>query len=249
MLAYIIRRLLLIIPTLFAIMVINFVVIQLAPGGPIEQIIGQLTGEGGAATERVTRTGTGETAVPSARGAADQGVTSKYRGAQGLDPEFIKELERQYGFDKPMHERFFKMIGDYVVFDFGESFFRDRRVVDLVIDKLPVSISIGVWTTLLMYLISIPLGIAKAVRDGSPFDIWTSGAIIIGTAIPSFLFAVLLIVVFAGGSYLDWFPLRGLVSDDWDQLSWFHKILDYLWHMVLPITALASSAASPGSPC
>jgi hypothetical protein len=191
------------IPTLFGIMLINFIVVQAAPGGPVEQAIAQLTGQGSSITERVTRAGTGETLASTAP-ASDS--TSRYRGAQGLDPEFIKELEQRFGFDKPMHERFFKMMGDYLTFDFGESFFRDRKVVDLVLDKMPVSISLGVWTTLIVYLVSIPLGIAKAVRDGNRFDVGTSFALVIGTAIPSFLFAVFLLVVFAGGSYLDWFP-------------------------------------------
>ncbi len=235
MTAYIIRRLLLMIPTLFAIMVINFVVIHVAPGGPVEQIIAQLTGQGADITERVTRSGTGEATVRP-----DQTTTSagKYRGAQGLDPEFIKQLERQFGFDKPLHVRFFDMIKNYLTFDFGESFYRDRRVIDLVMDKLPVSISLGLWTTLLVYLICIPLGIAKATRDGSRFDVWTSVAIIIGTAIPSFLFAVFLLVLFAGGSYFDWFPLSGLVSENWQELSWPDRILDYFWHLALPITAM-----------
>ncbi|MFQ5973088.1 MAG: microcin C ABC transporter permease YejB [Alphaproteobacteria bacterium] len=235
MTAYIIRRLLLMIPTLFGIMVINFVVIQLAPGGPVEQAIAELTGEGADITERVTRAGTGESLQLSDTG---RQTTGRYRGAQGLDPEFIKELESRFGFDKPLHERFIRMMGNYLVFDFGESFFRDREVVDLVLDKMPVSISLGVWTTLLVYLISIPMGIAKAVRDGSRFDIWTSAAVVLGTAIPSFLFAVLLLAVFAGGSYLDWFPLRGLVSANWRELSWPALVLDYLWHMVLPVTAM-----------
>lgn len=242
MLSYIIRRLVLIVPTLFGIMIINFLVIQAAPGGPVEQLIGQITGEGADITERVSRSGTGEIldTGPAQGGdrAGTSGAASKYRGAQGLDPEFIAELEKLYGFDKPPIERFFKMIGDYVTFDFGESFFRDRKVIDLVIEKMPVSISLGVWTTLLVYLISIPLGIAKAVRDGTHFDVWTSGLVIIGYAIPSFLFAVLLLVVFAGGSYLDWFPLRGLVSENWADLSWPAKILDYLWHMTLPVLAM-----------
>ena len=234
MTAYIIRRLLLIVPTLVGIMVINFVVIQLAPGGPVEQAIAQITGEGAAITERVTRSGSGEqVSATAARESA-----SRYRGAQGLDPDFIKELETRFGFDKPIHERFLQMMGNYIVFDFGESFFRDRDVVELVLDKMPVSISLGVWTTLLVYLICIPLGIAKAVRDGSRFDVWTSGIVIVGNAIPGFLFAVLLLVVFAGGTYLDWFPLRGLVSEDWQQMSWPDRILDYLWHMVLPVTAM-----------
>ena len=235
MTAYIIRRLLLMIPTLFGIMVINFVVVQLAPGGPVEQAIAQITGDGTEITERVTREGSGETLEISQKTASD---TSRYRGAQGLDPEFIAELERRFGFDKPLHERFFQMMGSYLVFDFGESFFRDRKVVDLVLEKMPVSISLGIWTTLLVYLISIPLGIGKAVRDGSRFDIWSSVVVIIGNAVPGFLFAVFLLVVFAGGSYLDWFPLRGLVSENWSSLSWPERILDYLWHMVLPVTAM-----------
>ena len=233
MLAYIVRRLLLVIPTLLGIMVINFVVIQAAPGGPVEQVIAELTGEGAAATSRVTRA-SGE--LVSGSRSSSEGST--YRGAQGLDPAFIAELERQYGLDKPMGERFLIMMRNYLVFDFGESFFRGRDVVDLVIEKMPVSISLGIWTTLLVYGISIPLGIAKAVRDGSPFDIWTSGFIIVGFAIPSFLFAIFLIVVFAGGEYFSWFPLRSLVSDDWEQMSLLGKIADYLWHMVLPIAAL-----------
>jgi microcin C transport system permease protein len=233
--AYIIRRLLLMIPTLFGIMLINFIIIQTAPGGPVEQAIAQITGEGADITGRITQTGTGETLAPAK---IQDGTESRYRGAQGLDPEFIEELEARFGFDKPMHERFFHMMKSYVVFDFGESFFRDRDVVDLVLDKMPVSISLGVWTTVLVYLISIPLGIAKARRDGTRFDMWTSFAIGIGTAIPSFLFAVFLLIVFAGGSYLDWFPLRDLVSENWHELSLFHKVTDYLWHITLPVFAM-----------
>ncbi len=234
---YIVRRLLLMIPTLFGIMLINFVVIQFAPGGPVEQAIAQLTGEGTAITGRVTRSGAGETL--GAKPVSDlASSTSRYRGAQGLDPEFIAELEKRFGFDRPWYERFFQMIRNYLVFDFGDSFFRDRAVIDLVLEKLPVSISLGIWTTLLAYLISIPLGIAKAVRDGSRFDIWTSFAVITGTAIPSFLFAVFLLVLFAGGSYLDWFPLRGLTSENWEQLSFGAKILDYFWHLALPVLSM-----------
>jgi microcin C transport system permease protein len=232
--AYIVRRLLLMIPTLFAIMVINFIIIQVAPGGPVEQIIAELTGTGADITGRVTRTDVGETLQQAA---GDSGAGG-YRGAQGLDPEFIAELEKRFGFDKPLHVRFFDMIGNYIRFDFGDSFFRDRSVVDLVLDKMPVSISLGVWTTLLVYLISIPLGIAKAMRDGSRFDLWTSVVVVISSAIPSFLFAIFLLVVFAGGSYLDWFPLRGLVSDNWAELSWSDRILDYLWHITLPVIAM-----------
>ncbi|MBK19123.1 MAG: microcin ABC transporter permease [Rhodospirillaceae bacterium] len=243
MLAYIIRRLLLIIPTLIGIMVINFVVIQFAPGGPIEQIVAQLTGTDVGATARIggtggTEAGSTATAAQQASAGSAGSTDSTYRGAQGLDPEFIKQLEKQFGFDKPLHERFLLMMGNYIQFDFGTSYFRDETVVDLVLSKLPVSISLGIWTTLIVYLISIPLGIRKAVNDGTPFDIWTSGVIIVGNAIPGFLFAVMLVVLFAGGSYFDWFPLRGLVSENWDELSWPMRILDYLWHMVLPITAL-----------
>ena len=241
MTAYIIRRLLLMIPTLIGIMLINFVVVQAAPGGPVEQAIAQLTGQGSAITERITRAGTGESLTTAAPA---EGAKSRYRGAQGLDPEFVKELEKRFGFDKPMHQRFLQMMGDYLTFDFGQSFFRDRKVIDLVLDKMPVSISLGVWTTLLVYLISIPLGIAKAVRDGSRFDIWTSFALVIGTAIPSFLFAVFLLVVFAGGSYLNWFPLRGLLSEEYLGLGFTGCVrsaacvADYFWHITLPVFAM-----------
>ncbi len=241
MTAYIIRRLLLIIPTLFGIMLINFIVIQTAPGGPVEQAIAQLTGEGSAITERITRVGTGETLQTPVVG---ETTKSAYRGAQGLDPEFIKELEQRFGFDKPLHRRFFDMMRNYVVFDFGESFFRDRKVVDLVLEKMPVSISLGVWTTLIVYLISIPLGIAKAVRDGSRFDVGTTFVLVIGYAIPSFLFAVFLLVIFVGGSYLSWFPLRGLLSEEYLGLGFtgcvasLACIADYFWHITLPIISM-----------
>jgi len=236
--AYIIRRLLLIIPTLFAIMVINFVIIQVAPGGPVEQIIGQITGQGADITERVTRSG-GDLGGGGGSGApGGEGPRGAYRGAQGLDPALVADLERQFGFDKPLYERFLLMMRNYAMFDFGDSFFRGGSVVELVVSKMDVSISLGLWTTLIVYLISIPLGVTKAVRDGSSFDIWTSAVIIAGYAIPSFLFAVLLLVVFAGGTYLDWFPLRGLVSDDWESLSWPAKIADYFWHLTLPIVAM-----------
>ena len=235
MLAYIIRRLLLMIPTLFGIMLVSFVIVQFAPGGPVERIIAQIQGTDVSATARIGG-GTGD--VSRSANQNFQG-SSKYRGARGLDPEFIAELEQQFGFDKPAHERFLLMLSNYIRFDFGESYYRSTKVTDLIIEKLPVSISLGIWTTLIAYLISIPLGIRKAVHDGSAFDVWSSGVVIIGYAIPGFLFAVLLIVLFAGGTYFDWFPLRGLVSDNWDTLSTWGKIKDYLWHMVLPITALA----------
>ncbi len=241
MLAYIIRRLLLIVPTLFGVMLLNFVIIQAAPGGPVEQVIAQLRGHDVLATARIGGSAGGETAGPQATTApiaTTQEITSKYRGARGIDPALIKQLERQFGFDKPAHERFVRMMKSYVLFDFGTSFFRDRRVTELILEKLPVSISLGLWTTLLVYLISIPLGIAKAVRDGTAFDVWTSSVIVIGYAIPSFLFAILLVVLFAGGSFFAWFPLRGLVSENWHTLAWPPRILDYLWHITLPIVAL-----------
>ncbi len=237
---YILRRLALIVPTLFGIMVVNFVIIQAAPGGPVEQMIAQVQGLDVDATARVTGAGSGETVSSGAQQSAQggNGGESKYRGAQGLDPDFIAQIEKMYGFDKPAHERFWMMIKNYVVFDFGESYFRDREVVDLVLDKMPVSISLGLWTTILVYLISIPLGIMKAVRDGSRFDVATSSVVIVGNAVPSFLFAILLVILFAGGRYFDWFPLRGLVSDNWSELSTWEQITDYLWHMVLPVGAL-----------
>ena len=237
MLAYIVRRLLLMVPTLFGIMLINFVIVQVAPGGPVERMIASLQGHSTDATVRVSGGGEMED-LDLSRWSGSHPVSSKYRGAQGIDPELILELERMYGFDKPPHTRFLQMLDSYLRFDFGDSFYRDRSVVDLVRDKMPVSISLGLWSTLFIYCISIPLGIAKAVRDGSRFDVWSSGAVIVGNAVPGFLFAVLLIVVFAGGHYLDWFPLRGLTSPNWQELSLFGKIVDYFWHLVLPVTAL-----------
>ena len=239
--AYILRRILLMIPTLLGIMAISFAVIQFAPGGPIEQIIAKLQGQGGDSTDRISGGGGGDSAGGSSFDVGGE-ASSRYRGAQGLDPEFIAKLEQQFGFDRPPLERFFKMLWDYARFDFGESFFRKISVIDLIIEKMPVSISIGLWITLLSYLISIPLGIRKAVKDGSSFDTWTSAIVIVGYAIPGFLFAILLMVLFAGGSFYDWFPLRGLVSENFDQLSWPEKILDYFWHLTLPLTAMVLSA-------
>ena len=236
MAVYILRRLLLMVPTIFGIMAISFAIVQFAPGGPVERVIAQLQGHDVSATSRFTSTQDG--GATGGNIAAQASVNSKYRGAQGLDPEFIAELEAQFGFDKPVHERFMKMIGDYARFDFGESYYRDIPVTDLIVEKLPVSITLGLWTTLLTYMISIPLGIAKARRDGSRFDVWTSAIIIVGYAIPGFLFAVMLIVLFAGGSYLDWFPLRGLTSDNFDELSTLGQIADYLWHITLPVLAM-----------
>ncbi|WP_102961024.1 microcin C ABC transporter permease YejB [Mangrovicella endophytica] len=249
--AYILRRILLMIPTLIGIMAVSFVVIQFAPGGPIEQVIANLQGQSGGAMDRVSGGG----ADFGGQGAQGGGENSGYRGAQGLDPEFIKRLEVQFGFDKPPLERFGTMLWNYTRFDFGESYFRSVSVIDLILEKMPVSISLGLWITLLSYAISIPLGIRKALNDGSAFDVWTSGIIIIAYAIPGFLFAVLLIVLFAGGSFYDWFPLRGLLSDNvqgnwcafWN-VNWdagrcvTQTIPDYFWHLTLPLIALALSA-------
>lgn len=235
--SYILRRCLLMIPTLLGIITLNFIIIQAAPGGPVEQSLAKLQGIESSATSRVDGNGQGEVKVNLNSGDAGQ-----YRGAQGVDPEYIKELERLYGFDKPLHERYWKMLKSYVLFDFGDSFFRDSSVIDLVLDKLPVSISLGLWTTLLVYLISIPLGIKKAISHGSAFDVWSSSAVVIGFAIPNFLFALLLIVLFAGGSYFDWFPLRGLTSANFDELSTFEQIKDYFWHLALPVLASVISS-------
>ena len=234
MTAYIIRRLLLVIPTLIGIMTVNFVIIQIAPGGPVEQMIAKLQGEAVSATERLS--GGGEDVKGQKKAISEK--TSKYRGAQGLAPELVAEIELMYGFDKPIHVRFFKMMRDYATFNFGDSFFRDQKVVDLVLDKMPVSISLGIWSTLVIYLVSIPLGIRKALKHGSRFDVWSSTVVILGNAIPTFLFAILLIVLFSGGSYFSWFPLRGLLSDNISTLPWWQQVLDYFWHLVLPITAI-----------
>jgi microcin C transport system permease protein len=235
MTAYIIRRLLLMVPTLFGIMLISFIVVQFAPGGPVERMIAQIQGINTSASSRISSVG-GEIGG-GGRVATGGGASSKYRGAQGLDPEFIAELEAQFGFDKPAHERFAIMIWNFARFDFGESYYRSVSVIDLILEKLPVSISLGLWSTLLIYLISIPLGIRKAIGDGNRFDTWTSGVIVVAYAIPNFLFAVFLIILFAGGTYFDWFPLRGLTSDGWSEFSLFGKTLDYFWHLALPLLA------------
>ena len=240
--AYIVRRILLMLPTLLGILFVSFVVVQFAPGGPVDRVIAQLSGADTGGLSRVSGGGgdfgnRGQVAA----GAADA-VNSKYRGAQGLDPAFIKSLEKQFGFDKPAPERFALMVWNYTRFDFGKSYFRDISVVSLIKEKLPVSMSLGIWMTLLGYLISIPLGIRKAVKDGTPFDTWTSGVIIVGFAIPGFLFAILLIILFAGGSFLNWFPLRGLTSDGWSTFPWYWKIIDYFWHLTLPLIAMGISA-------
>mgnify|MGYP001244983618 CR=1 FL=1 len=238
--SYLLRRLLLVIPTLFGIMLINFAIVQVVPGGPVEQMIAQITGTAVESTARFSGSNEGE---------INQDVSidnflsndSKYRGAQGLDPDIIKEIEQMYGMDKPAHQRFIKMIRDYITFDFGESFFRDQKVTSLVLDKMPVSISLGLWTTIIVYLISIPLGIRKAINDGSRFDIMSSTIVTIGYAIPNFLFAVILIVFFAGGRFYDIFPLRGLVSENFNELSLFGQIKDYFWHLTLPLIAMIVS--------
>src|SRR6516164_5357927 len=234
MLAYIIRRILLMIPTLFGIMLINFAIVQFAPGGPVERILAQLKGNAGA--------GLGGGGGDVAASAQSGGTSSLYRGAQGLPQDFVDQLNKQFGFDKPAPERFAKMLWDYLRFDFGKSYFRDTSVLSLIKEKLPVSMTLGLWMLVLTYGVSIPLGVAKAVRDGTPFDTWTSAVVIIGYAIPGFLFAILLIVLFAGGSFFQIFPLRGLTSDNFAELSWWQKPLDYLWHIVLPITSMALGA-------
>ncbi len=231
---YIAKRLLLILPTLLGIMVLNFLIVQTAPGGPVEQIMAQLTGEDTNVTSRMP----GGSASDTGASAAQINQSGGYEGSRGLDPEFIAELEKEFGFDKPLHERFLSMMWNYLRLDFGDSYYQDREVVSLVLERLPVSISLGFWTLMITYGVSIPLGIAKAVRDGAPFDLWTSGVILAAYAVPSFLFAILLIVLFAGGNYWDFFPLRGLTSDYFDELSTFGKIKDYLWHITLPICAM-----------
>ena len=263
MATYILKRLALMLPTLFGILLISFVIVQFVPGGPVERMIAELQGHGTEATSRFGGSSSGDSVGAMSQTATGQG--GKYRGAQGLDPEFIKELEEMYGFGRPEHcepenispaylifwkhsisvcsavYRFNKMIWNYLRFDLGTSYYRDISVLDLVLEKMPVSISLGLWSTLIIYLISIPLGIKKAVRDGTPFDIWTSAAVFVGYAIPSFMFAILLIVLFAGGRYFDLFPLRGLVSDNWQEMNFFQLALDYAWHMVLPIAAMVIS--------
>lgn len=238
MASYIFKRLLLMLPTLLGILLISFVIIQFVPGGPVERMIAQLQGHGTEATARFGGSDAGDMATSAIQ---STGQSSQYRGAQGLDPEFIAELERLYGFDKPAHERFFIMLKNYMRFDLGQSYYRDIGVFDLMLEKMPVSISLGLWSTLIIYLISIPLGIKKAVRDGESFDIWSSAVIFVGYAVPSFMFAILLIVLFAGGRYFDLFPLRGLVSDGWEDMNPIQQMLDYAWHMVLPVSAMVIS--------
>lgn len=225
---YILKRLFLIPLTLLGIMTVNFLVIQMAPGGPVEQTLAKYRGMNVNSTGSITSSAQMNIA----------NSTSKYQGAQGVPEDLIKELEKQFGFDKPVHERYWKMIKDYAAFNFGKSYYKDKTVWELIVERMPVSVSLGLWSTLIIYLVAIPLGIKKAVRDGSKFDTWTSFAVILGSAIPVFLFAVFLIVFFAGGTYWQWFPLRGLTSPDWDGLSWYGKITDYLWHITLPVLTM-----------
>ncbi|MFW2588985.1 microcin C ABC transporter permease YejB [Sagittula sp. SSi028] len=234
MAAYILRRFLLIIPTLLGIMIFNFVLVQFVPGGPVEQVLAQMQGQGDVTA--------GFTGGGNDVGEETFGSDSDYVGARGLPKEFIEELEREFGFDKPPLERFLTMMWNYVRLDFGESYFRSISVIDLVLEKMPVSITLGLWSTLIAYIVSIPLGIRKAVKDGSSFDTWTSAIIIVAYAIPAFLFAILLLVLFAGGSYWQIFPLRGLTSDNWENLSLLGKIADYFWHIALPVAASTISA-------
>lgn len=241
MASYILKRLALMIPTLFGIVLIAFIIVQFVPGGPVERMIAELQGHGGGATARIGGGGSDFASGSGSPAMQGTGQGGAYRGSQGLDPEFIAKLEAMYGFDKPAPARFWDMVKNYARFDLGESYYRDISVIDLVLEKMPVSISLGLWSTLLIYLISIPLGIKKAVRDGSGFDFWTSAAVFTGYAVPSFMFAIILIVLFAGGTYLDWFPLRGLHSDGADQMGFFAYWLDYAWHMVLPVAAMVIS--------
>lgn len=239
MTAYIIRRLILLIPTLFGIIVINFIIVQFAPGGPVERIIAQYSGFGSDPMARVSGKSSAGGEMSQTRSTRES--TRTYRGAESLDPEIIKEIEQYFGFDKPAHIRFFEMIWNYIRLDFGKSYYRNEKVLNIIAEKLPVSISLGLWSTFIMYLVSIPLGIRKAVRDGTHFDIWTSVVVNVFYAIPGFLLAVFLIILFAGGSYLNIFPIRGLVSTNWSELAWGARIIDYLWHITLPVICIAIS--------
>ncbi|WP_375410000.1 microcin C ABC transporter permease YejB [uncultured Methylobacterium sp.] len=241
MLTYILRRIALMVPTIFGIMLITFAIVQFAPGGPVERVLAQLQGQNDAGLSRVTG-GAGDLGGAGMAGRTGGEANSRYRGAQGLDPAFIAKLETQFGFDKPAPERFAKMLWDYVRLDFGNSYFRDVSVLQLIRERLPVSISLGLWMTLISYAISIPLGIRKAVKEGSRFDLWTSGVVIVGYAVPSFLFGLLLIILFAGGSFMQLFPIRGLTSEGFENFTLWGKIVDYAWHMTLPLTALVLGA-------
>ncbi|MBP0494669.1 microcin C ABC transporter permease YejB [Pararoseomonas indoligenes] len=238
MAAYLLRRLLLLVPTLFGIILINFAVTQFAPGGPVEQMIAELRGQGDTSLGRLTGEGGGETRQPRPQEGSGEGPRAAYRGARGLDPAVVAEIEKTFGFDKPATTRFWEMLGSYLRFDFGQSLFRGRPVLDLILERLPVSISLGLWSTLIIYFVSIPLGIRKAVRDGTRFDAWSSGVVLLGYAIPGFLFAIMLVVLFAGGSFVQWFPLRGLTTSGSETWPFWQRAADYAWHMVLPTIAL-----------
>lgn len=233
---YLLRRLLLVVPTLVGIILINFAVVQFAPGGPVDQMLAELKGDAGSALGRISGEGQGETRGPAQN--ENSGNTTSYRGARGLDPAIVAEIEKAFGFDKPWPDRLAEMLAGYARFDLGRSLFRDRPVVELILEKMPVSVSLGLWSTLIIYLVSIPLGIRKAVRDGSRFDVATSAAVLVGYAIPGFLFAILLVVLFAGGSFVQWFPLRGLLSPGMENAPFLARAADYAWHMVLPTLAL-----------
>lgn len=237
--AYLLKRVLLIVPTLFGIMLFSFIIIQFAPGGPVEQTIRQLTRPDAGGNTGVTGriSGGGEAGISSSAPSAGDASTL-YRGSQGLPPELIEQIKKQYGFDRPAPERFYLMMTNYLTFNFGKSYFRDTSVLGLIKEKLPVSISLGLWLTILTYLVAIPLGIKKAVEDGERFDVWTSAALVIGHALPAFMVGVLLLLLFAGTTFVSWFPLGHLGSDNWDQLSWFGKAKDYLWHLTLPLAAM-----------
>lgn len=234
MYSYIIRRIIYIIPTLLGILAINFFLVQFTPGGPVEQLISMINGEKNAALERIT----GEDYDEIETHETSLDTSSKYRGAEGLSPELIKEIEKEFGFDKPIHIRFFTMVKNYLCFDFGDSFFRHQKVVDIILEKMPVSISLGLWSTLLIYFLSIPLGIRKAVTHGTKFDVWTSSILVLAGSVPVFLLAIILITFFAGGNYFDWFPLRGLVSPNFEELSLSGKIKDYINHLILPVVSM-----------
>jgi microcin C transport system permease protein len=236
--AYLLRRLALVVPTLLGIILINFAVVQFAPGGPVEQMLAEIKGNAGSTLGRLSGESQGETRQQQRNETAGSGEGSRYRGARGLDPAVVAEIERAFGFDKPWQERLGTMLAGYARLDLGRSLFRDKPVVELIVEKMPVSISLGLWSTLIIYLVSIPLGIRKAVRDGSRFDLWTSAVVLVGYAIPGFLFAIMLVVLFAGGSFLQWFPLRGLLSPGMEGAPFGARALDYAWHMVLPTIAL-----------
>lgn len=228
MIPYIVRRLLLLIPTLWLIITINFFIIQVAPGGPVEQMLAQQQGISSQVLDRITNNNSEEIKTSTEE-------SGGYNPSQGLDDKVVEEIRASFGFDKPIHIRYGNMLWDYAKFDFGDSLFKANSVIGLIIERLPVSISLGLWVTIITYMVAIPLGIKKAIKNNSTFDIWTSTSLIITSAIPSFILAILMIILFAGGEYVQWFPLRGITSLNWEELNWLEKIIDYFWHMALPI--------------